>query len=324
MAAYSSHQNDQDVNNFLTVYSFARSTKLDDCNLCHPGGNITQGTKTQFYGSCDYCHITYGLQPPHGEIPLNGYGQAYKDAGRNQDAIKNIESADSDGDSFSNSTEIQALTLPGDNKDYPGLISAPAVVMNQERILKLRSYSQFYLNNASKSTDWYARYCGAKISELLKQAGMRTNATQITVFAPDGFSKTFPIDASDPQTAPNIQYDVMGPYLNGYYYGGLDFVEYVYDPGYPPDGYKIPDKLYMLLGYLREGDPLSKGKLVPIPEPGRLVLEERDLTDCSYPKRSPEVLIDPRPLLLLEMDGTMTQTKTTMLGLRSGASPPSG
>ena len=45
-AAYSSHQNDQDVNNFLTVYPFAKSTKLDDCSLCHPGGNITQGGKT--------------------------------------------------------------------------------------------------------------------------------------------------------------------------------------------------------------------------------------------------------------------------------------
>jgi len=41
---------------------------------------------------------------------------------------------------------------------------------------------------------------------------MRSEATQITVFAPDGFSKTFLIDAPDPQTAPNIQYDVMGPY----------------------------------------------------------------------------------------------------------------
>ena len=60
-AAYSSHQNDQDINNFLAVYPFARSTKLDDCSLCHPGGKI--GSKT--YGSCDYCHQTYGLKEPH-------------------------------------------------------------------------------------------------------------------------------------------------------------------------------------------------------------------------------------------------------------------
>ena len=165
---------------------------------------------------------------------------------------------------------------------------APVVVMNQERILKLRSHSQFYLNNASKSTDWYARYSGAKISDLLKQVGLRAEATQITVFAPDGFSKTFLIDASDPQTPPNFQYDVMGPYPNGYYYGGLDFVEYAYDPGYSPEGAKIPDKLYMLLGYLREGDPLDKGKLVPDPKnPGRLVLEGEGPYRLLVPQKIP-------------------------------------
>jgi hypothetical protein len=36
----------------------------------------------------------------------------------------------------------------------------------------------------------------------------------------------------------------------------------------------IPDRLYMLLGYLRDGDPLDAGKLVPDPtNPARLVLQ---------------------------------------------------
>ena len=42
LAAYSAHQNDQDINNFLTVYPFAHSTKLDDCSLCHPGGTRSE------------------------------------------------------------------------------------------------------------------------------------------------------------------------------------------------------------------------------------------------------------------------------------------
>ena len=163
LAAYSSHQNDQDVSNFLTVYPFARTTKLDDCSLCHPGGKV--GSKS--YGSCDYCHITYGLQTPHGKIPLNGYGQAYKNAGRNQNALRNIEGADSDGDTYNNLMEISALSFPGDNKDYPGLTPAPVVVMNQERILNLPDHSQFLFANASKSTDEYVRYRGVKISDLL-------------------------------------------------------------------------------------------------------------------------------------------------------------
>jgi hypothetical protein len=276
LAAYSSHQNDQDVNKFLTVYPFARSTKLDDCSLCHPGGSITAGGKTTTYGSCDYCHITYGLQPPHGQVPLNGYGQAYKNAGtRDEAAIRSIEGVDSDGDTYNNLKEIQALRFPGDSKDHPGLIAAPAMVMNLERILQLSDHSEFLLNNASKSDDWYARYRGAKIKDLLRYVGIRSDATRITIFAPDGFSKTFPIDAPDPQSSSSIQYDVMGPYPYGYYYGGLDFVEYAFDPGYwHDDGYRIPDKLYMLLGYLRDGDPLDKGRLAPDPKnPGRLVLE---------------------------------------------------
>lgn len=277
LAAYSSHQNDQDVNNFLTAYPFARSTKLDDCSLCHPGGDITQGNppKTTSYGSCDYCHIKCNLQASCADVPLNEYGNAYGKAGRSEQALRNIAGADSDGDKYANSEEINALTFPGDPKDHPGLIPATAVVLNQERILKMPDHSEFLFFNASKSADWYARYRGVKIKDLLKYAGISRQATQITVFAPDGFSKTFPIDAPDPQSSSNIQYDVMGPYPYGYYYGGLDFVEYEYDPGYPHDnGYRIPDKLYMLLAYLRDGDPLTKGKLVPDPaNPTRLVLE---------------------------------------------------
>ena len=272
-AAYSSHQNDQDINKFMNVYPFANSTKLDDCTLCHPGGKITQGGKTTSYGSCDYCHISYGLQPPHGQVPLNNYGTDYKNAGRTQQAILAIEGVDSDKDNYSNLLEIKALFFPGNPDDHPGLTPAPVILMNLERILKLPDHSEFLLNNASKSTDWYARYRGVKIKDLLRYAGTRRDATEITVFAPDGFSKTFPINASDPQSPPNIQYDVMGPYPHGYYYGGLDFVDYSFDPGYFYDGHIIPDKLYMMLGYLRDGDPLDKGKLVPDPQTGKSALE---------------------------------------------------
>ena len=257
LAAYSSHQNDQDINNFLAVYPFARSTKLDDCSLCHSGSPDGKS------GSCDYCHQTYHLQPPHGQVPLNPYGQAYKDKGRDQVALRNIEGLDSDGDGYTNIVEIKALTFPGDSKDYPGLIPAPAIVMNLERILQLPDYSEFLLLNASKDTDWYARYGGVKIKDLLEYAGVRREVTQITVFAPDGFSKTFLINAPDPQTPTNIQYDVMGPYPYGYYFGGLDFVNYSFAPNHLVNGNQIPDKLYMLLAYLRDGDPLTIGKINP-------------------------------------------------------------
>ena len=258
LAAYSAHQNDKDVNNFLAAYPFAKSTKLDDCSLCHPGGKI--GSKT--YGSCDYCHQTYvlGSSP----VPLNSYGNDYKAFGRSQAAfgVIDFQNKDSDGDGTPNNAEITALTFPGDAKDYPGLVLAPAIGMNLERLLTLPSHSQFLFLNASNSRDFYARYSGVKIIDLLKYAGVSIGATQITVYSPDGFSQTFLIDAPDPQTDPaNVQYDVMGPYPYGTYYGGLDFVDYGVIPGCINDGDRIPDKLYMLLAYMRDGDLLTPGKL---------------------------------------------------------------
>ena len=274
LGAYSAHQNDTDVNSFLAVYPSAKSTKLDDCALCHPGGPITQGGKTTTYGSCDFCHIKTGMNPVPGNVPLNGYGQDYKSHGghpanpspdqANQAALRAIEPLNSDGDSSGNLAEIQALTFPGDARDYPGLVAAPAVGLNLERILKLPGYSEFLLVNASNSRDFYARYSGVKIKDLLKYAGISKEATQITVFSPDGFSKTFPIDVPDPQTDPSkVQYDVMGPYPPGSYFGGLDFVDYSIIPRCLDNGDRIPDKLYMLLAYLRDGDPLTPGKINP-------------------------------------------------------------
>ena len=256
LAAYSSHQNDQDVNNFLAVYPFAKSTKLDDCALCHPGSPNGKS------GSCDYCHKTYGLDGS-GTVPMNSYGQDYKAFGRSQAAfgVIDFQNKDSDGDGKANLEEIQALAFPGDPKDYPGLVSAPAIGLNLERILRLPDYSEFLLLNASKSQDFYARYRGVKIMDLLKYAGARKEATHITVFSPDGFSQKFPINApSDPTDLP---YNVMGPYPYGTYYGGLDFVDYSFIPNHIDYGDRIPDRLYMLLAYLRDGDPLTPGKINP-------------------------------------------------------------
>ena len=122
LAAYSSHQNDQDVNNFLTVYPFAKSTKLDDCSLCHPGRDPSLGKS----GSCDYCHQTYETQttPWRHPVPLNSYGKAYKDAGRTKACSLNsmetinsgLQGLRSDDDKYTNIEEIQALTFPGDRQ----------------------------------------------------------------------------------------------------------------------------------------------------------------------------------------------------------------
>jgi hypothetical protein len=55
----------------------------------------------------------------------------------------------------------------------------------------------------------------------------------------------------------------VGPYPYGTYYGGLDFVDYGIIPRCLDNGDRIPDKLYMLLAYMRDGDPLTPGKINP-------------------------------------------------------------
>jgi hypothetical protein len=54
----------------------------------------------------------------------------------------------------------------------------------------------------------------------------------------------------------------------------LGFVQYSFVPFDLVHDNQIPDKLYMLLAYLRDGDPLTKGKLIPDPKnPGKLALD---------------------------------------------------
>jgi hypothetical protein len=80
------------LTNFNSQYNAQYQTagsKLDSCNLCHPGGNTGQ---------------------------LNPFAAAYAASGHN---FGTIESADSDGDGFTNIEEIAAGTFPGDPNDFP-------------------------------------------------------------------------------------------------------------------------------------------------------------------------------------------------------------
>ena len=83
-------------------------TKLDSCKLC--------------------------MASTSSPVSWNEYGTDLRsdtDFNRNnpEQAMKNIESMDSDGDGFTNINEIQSSTLPGDADDFPApspeLISAP-------------------------------------------------------------------------------------------------------------------------------------------------------------------------------------------------------
>ena len=63
--------------------------------------------------SCIACH-TEG-----GGTPLNAFGKAFKEAGKNENAFAKIATLDSDGDGAANAVEAQAKSNPGDKKSTP-------------------------------------------------------------------------------------------------------------------------------------------------------------------------------------------------------------
>ena len=64
--------------------------------------------------SCQACHREGG------GTPLNDYGQAFMDSGKNSEAFILIGNADSDNDGFGNASEATAKANPGDKNSIPG------------------------------------------------------------------------------------------------------------------------------------------------------------------------------------------------------------
>jgi hypothetical protein len=205
---------DKDPKIFLNVYPDKAGTKLDNCALCHSGGVYTSGGKSTTMGSCQYCHaITgYGKDTTQYINTLNPYGRDYLNNGRSEAALKAIESLDSDGDGFSNIVEINATTYPGDPNDDPTKVVAPYRIYSKTQLQALLQHSQFLLMNTTKSGDYYATYSGVIMQDLLKKVGITADATQITVYAPDGFSQRHPLGDSSSNVG-----KAYAPYVNGTY-----------------------------------------------------------------------------------------------------------
>ncbi|HLA40168.1 MAG TPA: hypothetical protein VJ417_09230, partial [Candidatus Glassbacteria bacterium] len=117
--AYKGHATDPDMNHFVSIYPSTAGTLLDDCQTCHTGGDVTFGGKSGFRNACDFCHYipfpdsAATGQPSTYAQTLNGFGLAYKHAGRNREAIEAIAELDSDGDGYSNEAEISDGRYPG-------------------------------------------------------------------------------------------------------------------------------------------------------------------------------------------------------------------
>ncbi|OPX91286.1 MAG: hypothetical protein A4E52_00530 [Pelotomaculum sp. PtaB.Bin013] len=247
-ASYKAHNTDADAGLFLQTYPSAVGTKLDNCYLCHTGG---YNTSNKYLDSCDYCHFKYGFKPPHGNIAatLNTYGTAYLNAGRDAAAFAAIDALDSDGDGFSNGQEILAGRLPGDSNDNPNVVQAPAVVYTSEKIRQLAKTTQFMAVDTAKSGDYFGTYAGVDVWRLLQDAGVRDDATDITVFAADGYSRNFLIS------------DLKKSYTQGKFYNKYPWIGFSSQAGYT-NGQQLAGDLHYLLAYERDGFPLMETKIV--------------------------------------------------------------
>jgi len=97
----------------FTNVSFALSSFLNTFNTRY-------GTAATALNTCALCHIPPGQNVNN----LNPYANAFLAAGANAGALSAIEGSDSDGDTFTNITEITARTFPGDPNSRPVVADA--------------------------------------------------------------------------------------------------------------------------------------------------------------------------------------------------------
>ena len=271
--AYRGHENDGDIHAFVNAYPDTVGTRLDDCQTCHRGAEVESDTgKISALNPCLYCHLI--PYPDEGLVSgapiayadtLNPYGLAYKTAGRSQDALEDIAGDDSDGDTFANDAEIDALRYPGDADSKPGQPTVPLITYEWADIAALDYHEQFLLLNSHKQEfDNYASYGGVKVKTLLEAAGADlANATGVTFIAPDGYMVDLDIALVNSAFPAGLFYANLDP--GSFADAGQGFVEY---PAVMPegltDGGAIPGEQWLLLGYKRDGADLATAFLDPV------------------------------------------------------------
>jgi len=304
LAAYQ-HRGERDSANFLKVHPAKAGGKLDQCALCHSGGQMEKNGGKVILGSCQWCHFKYGydMKGPLAET-LNAYGRDYLKRGRDAAAVTAIAGLDSDGDGFGNGTEIASDRFPGNANDDPKKKAAPMQVYTRARLEALPQHRQFLLQNAAKSRDGYAEFSGVPMETLLRDAGILDSATGITVFAADGWSQFYPLRPLDDPA----MYPVFGIFPEAVYHFSPQAAEYCdYSAPScagrkPGEAIQVPGGLRMLLALMREGVPLapaglSKDNRLDGEGPYRVIVPQKAPSppDQSSKAQSQDVLWPYRP-----------------------------
>jgi hypothetical protein len=213
-------------------------------------------------------------QPTRTTDTLNAYGLAYMQAGRTQQALRDVAGQDGDADTYSNADEIAANRYPGDATSNPSLPFAPKKIVTVADVKAMTpTHTEFLLANSSKQQyDYYATYKGLKIRDLLAAVGVNPDdsaITSVTIIAPDSFASDYPTKA----TSSSKQYWFNEPFPNGLYYSGLStsdlgttcgFVTYPNSlPAGLTQGGESPGEQWLMLGYERDGAALDQANMDP-------------------------------------------------------------
>ncbi len=270
--SYQGHENENDTDALAAVYPGLIGTRLDDCQTCHTGGTVTYNdSKTAELYPCTYCHLlphpnesVVAGAPANYAATLNPFGLAYKNAGRDSHALRQIADLDSDGDAYTNGAELAALRYPGDPDSRPGQPVIPTRLLEGTEIQAMASYEEFLLLNSKKQQfDDYTTYRGVTVKALLAAIGVDlSQATGVSFIAPDGFIWDCTLD------------QVNNVFPRGLYYANLDpgsftdanqgFVEYPSADQLPAgltDGGEIPIDPWMLVAYERDGGEMDESYL---------------------------------------------------------------
>lgn len=273
--SYKGHENDGDINALVNAYPHLVGTRLDDCQTCHQGGEVTDDEqRSSELNPCTYCHLIpypddslVSGAPTSYDQTLNPYGRDYLAAGRSGDSLRSIEGHDSDGDSFDNLTEITAVRYPGDPSSQPGQPTVPLRTVGYDELRSLESHEQFLLLNSHKQQfDTYASYLGVTAAVLLAAAGADlASATSLTFIAPDGYTIDVELEPATHAYPAGLYFANLDP--GSFSDPGQGFVVYPESDQMPSglvDAGEIPGEPWLMVGYQRDGLDLDPSYLDPV------------------------------------------------------------
>jgi hypothetical protein len=128
-------------------------------------------------------------------------------------------------------------------------------------------HTEFLLQNTTKqANDEYATYGGAKIIDIFKYLGIDlTGATSFEVAAPDGFLNNVQFGLTAGSVPNNIQVFPPSHFYSGLESGGAmgscGWVVYPANTYGLLNGQTIPNEMWHIVAYEREGGPLEKAYL---------------------------------------------------------------